>query len=106
MRDTDWRPSPCPKCGTMRHAAENPICTNPSCEVEQLVKMDITISQEAKGTAKDRIMQSIKRKITRFDQAAQEYAFKESYDPMLWSDIEDDYKKARLALETSIERLI
>lgn len=28
MRDTDWRPSPCPTCGRMRHAAEHPVCDN------------------------------------------------------------------------------
>jgi hypothetical protein len=26
VRDTDWRPSPCPKCGKMRAAAEHPVC--------------------------------------------------------------------------------
>lgn len=31
MEDTDWRPSPCPKCGTMRAAQRNPVCTNPRC---------------------------------------------------------------------------
>lgn len=31
MRDTDWRPNPCPDCGQMRNAAEHPVCTNPRC---------------------------------------------------------------------------
>ena len=28
MRDTDWRPSACPKCGRTREAAEHPVCEN------------------------------------------------------------------------------
>jgi hypothetical protein len=31
MRDTDWRPSPCPACGEMREAARNPVCRNVDC---------------------------------------------------------------------------
>ena len=31
MRDTDWRPSPCPICGEMRIAAEKPACLNAGC---------------------------------------------------------------------------
>ncbi len=32
MEDTDWRPSPCPKCGVMREAARHPVCKNTNCE--------------------------------------------------------------------------
>ena len=32
MRDTDWRPSPCPYCGVMRSASANPICLNKDCK--------------------------------------------------------------------------
>jgi hypothetical protein len=31
MRDTDWRPSPCPGCGEIRAAQEHPVCRNPKC---------------------------------------------------------------------------
>jgi hypothetical protein len=31
MKDTDWRPSPCPACGEMREAARNPVCRNVDC---------------------------------------------------------------------------
>ena len=31
MEDTDWRPSPCPHCGSIRSAQRNPICKNPDC---------------------------------------------------------------------------
>jgi hypothetical protein len=31
MEDTDWRPSPCPKCGVMREAARYPVCENTEC---------------------------------------------------------------------------
>ena len=31
MKDTDWRPSPCPHCGEMRDAAEYPVCYNKQC---------------------------------------------------------------------------
>lgn len=31
MEDTDWRPSPCPKCGLMREAARHPVCRNVDC---------------------------------------------------------------------------
>ena len=33
MRDTDWRPSPCPGCGHTRGAQEHPICRNSACEL-------------------------------------------------------------------------
>jgi hypothetical protein len=32
MRDTDWRPSACPSCGTTRVAAERPVCYNRNCK--------------------------------------------------------------------------
>ena len=35
MRDTDWRPSPCPVCGYWREAAEHPVCTNPNCNKKE-----------------------------------------------------------------------
>jgi hypothetical protein len=31
MKDTDWRPSPCPSCGVMRHAERQPRCHNSNC---------------------------------------------------------------------------
>lgn len=31
MKDTDWRPSPCPECGEMREAAKYPVCGNREC---------------------------------------------------------------------------
>lgn len=31
MEDTDWRPSPCPRCGVVREAARNPVCENTNC---------------------------------------------------------------------------
>ncbi len=31
MKDTDWRPSPCPDCGKMRNAERHPVCTNTEC---------------------------------------------------------------------------
>ena len=31
MKDTDWRPSPCPECGVMREAARYPVCKNKEC---------------------------------------------------------------------------
>lgn len=31
MRDTDWRPSPCPSCGMMRAASEHPLCSDAQC---------------------------------------------------------------------------
>ena len=32
MEDTDWRPSPCPVCGSYRAAARHPVCNNPECD--------------------------------------------------------------------------
>ena len=37
MKDTDWRPSPCPECGEMRKAARHPVCRNVDC-VNDVVK--------------------------------------------------------------------
>jgi hypothetical protein len=31
MQDTDWRPSPCPRCGVMREATQYPVCENKQC---------------------------------------------------------------------------
>lgn len=31
MEDTDWRPTPCPHCGVMRHAERQPRCHNSNC---------------------------------------------------------------------------
>ena len=31
MKDTDWRPTPCPDCGVMRHAREYQFCQNDQC---------------------------------------------------------------------------
>jgi hypothetical protein len=31
MQDTDWRPTPCPHCGVMRHAERQPRCHNSNC---------------------------------------------------------------------------
>jgi hypothetical protein len=31
MKDTDWRPTPCPHCGVMREAREYPFCQNNLC---------------------------------------------------------------------------
>ncbi len=31
MEDTDWRPTPCPRCGTMREATRHPVCENKKC---------------------------------------------------------------------------
>jgi hypothetical protein len=31
MQDTDWRPTPCPHCGMMRTARQNPYCENNRC---------------------------------------------------------------------------
>lgn len=36
MRDTDWRPSPCPLCGELRAAAKHPVCSNPKCEYKSM----------------------------------------------------------------------
>lgn len=33
MKDTDWRPSPCPSCGETRAAAKHPKCDNKHCDV-------------------------------------------------------------------------
>ena len=32
MEDTDWRPSPCPRCGQIMEAHRNPVCDNPRCK--------------------------------------------------------------------------
>lgn len=32
VRDTDWRPSPCPNCGELRAAAKRPQCLNIACD--------------------------------------------------------------------------
>lgn len=36
MMDTDWRPSPCPRCGRMRKAARFPKCTDQNCRIQQV----------------------------------------------------------------------
>jgi len=36
--DTDWRPSVCPQCGRLRHAARHPICKNPLCSMNGISK--------------------------------------------------------------------
>lgn len=33
MKDTDWRPSPCPECGSLRDAAKYPVCENKQCRI-------------------------------------------------------------------------
>lgn len=38
MEDTDWRPSACPNCGRLRHAARRPVCTNPACSMSRITK--------------------------------------------------------------------
>lgn len=50
MEDTDWRPSPCPKCGVMREAARNPVCPNYACGVTLPPKRYVWI--RADGEAK------------------------------------------------------
>ena len=46
MKDTDWRPSPCPECGEMRKAARHPVCRNVDC-VNDVVKRHLkTITKQ------------------------------------------------------------
>lgn len=51
-------------------------------------------------------MSKIKAAITRFDNAAQNYAFKGSAHPDEWQDIENTYIKARERLERLIAETI
>ena len=37
MEDTDWRPSPCPRCNRMREARPYPVCDNKQCLCYNLV---------------------------------------------------------------------
>lgn len=56
MRDTDWRPSPCPKCGKLREASEFPICEDcdqPSRVAE--VERELTLTQEAYDAAVEEV---------------------------------------------------
>lgn len=39
MKDTDYRPSPCPYCGKMRAAAKKPKCTSVDCQLAEYVKL-------------------------------------------------------------------
>lgn len=52
----------------------------------------------------NRTMSSIKAAITRFDKAAQDYAFIGSNPPEVHSIIEQEYVLARESLERMIER--
>lgn len=52
----------------------------------------------------NRTMSSIRAAITRFDKAAQDYAFKGSHHPDTHSLIEQEYALARESLERMIER--
>lgn len=52
----------------------------------------------------NRTMSSIRAAITRFDKAAQDYAFKGSHHPDIHSLIDQEYTLARESLERMIER--
>lgn len=49
---------------------------------------------------------SIKRDITRFDNACQDYAFKGSMHPSDWQAVEEEYAHSREALEKKIGGLL
>lgn len=53
MEDTDWRPSPCPKCGVMRAAAKNPVCPNHACGVTLPSKRYVWIRANGDATIID-----------------------------------------------------
>jgi hypothetical protein len=40
MRDTDWRPSPCPICGETRGVAEKPVCLSAGCGKKEVPGFD------------------------------------------------------------------
>jgi hypothetical protein len=47
MRDTDWRPSPCPVCGETREAAEHPVCLNAGCGKSDVAGKDVEPEHQA-----------------------------------------------------------
>lgn len=53
MRDTDWRPTPCPHCGVMREAKEYPVCENNQCVLFALVG-DVAIKQTERTMEKEK----------------------------------------------------
>jgi hypothetical protein len=55
---------------------------------------------------RDEIMAHIKRAITRFDTAAQDYAFMGAQPPEYHHFIENEYKNSRVLLESRIRDLI
>jgi hypothetical protein len=52
MRDTDWRPTPCPHCGVMREAKQYPVCENKHCNYFALVG-DVAVKQMERTMKKE-----------------------------------------------------
>lgn len=48
----------------------------------------------------------LKRQITRFGQACQDYAHMDAYQPDDWPDVEKEYETSRRNLENSIAKAI
>lgn len=67
---------------------------------------DKQIESELTKQKQDSIPPSIKRAITRFDKAAQEYAFKGSFRIETAEEIEQEYEAARRSLEGIIAKAL
>ena len=51
------------------------------------------------------LLTHVRRRITLFDEAAQEYAFAGSYEPDHAAEVERNYYRAKRLLEAAVDRL-